>query len=755
MKGSWTGFILGAAAMTAAAASSVPPVPDHLDAQRAVVDRLMLDLAAERPVADAEGIAEPWLQVSPLMDRAQALGRTRAAANHDAMLQTLAALDAGRIEEAQQWRSRIDLPRYANAVEGAVALARVGKNRDQTGELGRLLAREYIQWQTTRIRQKSDDLLRALNQGRLNAPLAAARASELQALASFPSQLLERAALETGARAAEPVDSAAFRHLLAGGAGTEGWAAAWREELLAGLPNLLGPEDVERNQRLMAKLLKLVPMEYKGGVRDGEIAIPIEYREAVTFTQQASQIFDELRVPWRKDKAAALEQYGPAVEEKLGRLEAAIARKLPQAEIDREVDGLLKLLQDQFGVGLRRMGKSGDVVAESALEIRSLLGQSLGEAREGRWRKAEELRLEAYTTFDIEIERRVLPRDPELAVQAEQMFLDGGARHSGIKSSLDARKSPAELEQVYQSTLASMDECVAVLKVGLAPKTVGFTSFTIVLREGLEAVVILAALLAGFRGVEQAHTRRRLVMGAWLAIAASVITFIVGNTIIQGLSRYGEVLEAVVSILAVIILLMVTNWVFHKVYWVEWNTRLRELSRKAKASEGGMWEALSMVGVGFLTIYREGFETTLFMQSLILEGGWLPSVAGALCGLILISALGYAVFIFGAKLPYRKLLVVTGVLVVSIMVTFIGSTVRLFQIVGWLSVHPIEGLQLPAWTGIWLGLYPTWEGLLIPPLGLAYVSGAWFYSKWKAARMAGQKEVLEVREPAPSLERAA
>lgn len=740
--------------MAAAAASSVPLAPAHLDARREGVDRLMLDLAAERPVMDAEGIAEPWLQISPLMDRAQALGRTRAAANHDAMLQTLAALDAGLIEEAQQWRSRIDLPKYANAVEGAVALVRVGKNRGQAGELGRLLAREYIQWQATRIRQKSDDLLRALGQGRLNAPLAAARASELQALASFPPQLLERAALGPVAGGAAARDTA-FRHLLAGGAGKEGLAAAWRKELLAGLPNLLGPEDVERNQRLMAKLLKLVPMEYKSGVRDGEMVIPIEYREAVTFTQQASQIFDELRVPWQKDKAAALEQYGPEVEARLGRLEAVIARKSPQAEIDREVEGLLKLLQDQFGVGLRRMGKSGDVVAESALEIRSLLGQSLGEAREGRWRKAEELRLEAYTTFDIEIERRVLPRDPELALQAEQMFLDGGARRSGIKSALDARKSPAELEQVYQSTLASMDECVAVLKVGLAPKTVGFTSFTIVLREGLEAVVILAALLAGFRGVEQMPTRKRLVTGAWLAIAASVLTFIVGNTIIQGLSRYGEVLEAVVSILAVFILLMVTNWVFHKVYWVEWNTRLRELSRKAKASEGGMWEALSMVGVGFLTIYREGFETTLFMQSLILEGGWLPSVAGALCGVVLIGALGYAVFIFGAKLPYRKLLVVTGVLVVSIMVTFIGSSVRLFQIVGWLPVHPIEGLQLPAWMGIWLGLYPTWEGLLIPPLGLAYVSGAWIYSKWSAARMAGQKESSETRESAPSLERAA
>ena len=77
-------------------------------------------------------------------------------------------------------------------------------------------------------------------------------------------------------------------------------------------------------------------------------------------------------------------------------------------------------------------------------------------------------------------------------------------------------------------------------------------------------------------------------------------------------------------------------------------------------------------------------------------------------------AIGGLTFKFGVKLPYRKLLVVTGVLVVSIMVSFLGSTTRLFQTVGWLPVHPVPGLHVPAWAGLWLGLYPSWEGLLHP-----------------------------------------
>ena len=51
---------------------------------------------------------------------------------------------------------------------------------------------------------------------------------------------------------------------------------------------------------------------------------------------------------------------------------------------------------------------------------------------------------------------------------------------------------------------------------------------------------------------------------------------------------------------------------------------------------------------------------------------------------------------------------------IFVLFTFVGSTVRLFQTVGWLTVRPIAGLQLPPWTGLWFGLYPTWEGVLIP-----------------------------------------
>jgi high-affinity iron transporter len=270
-----------------------------------------------------------------------------------------------------------------------------------------------------------------------------------------------------------------------------------------------------------------------------------------------------------------------------------------------------------------------------------------------------------------------------------------------------------------------------------------------VAREGLEAVIVLAALLAGLRGAENLATRRWVSSGAWLALAASALTFWLSKTLIQSLSRYGEKLEAVVSILAVIILLMVTNWVFHKFYWVGWNAKLRSLSKASQKNVSDRWEWLALLGVGFLTVYREGFETTLFMQSLLLEGSTWSVLVGVLFAAIFIGVVGLSIFTFGAKLPYRKLLVVTGVLVVSIMVTFLGSTVRLFQTVGWISIHPIPSLNIPAWAGFWLGLYPSWEGLLIPPLAIVYVGGAWLWVRFQSRR-AGPAVPRPAEKPEPS-----
>lgn len=730
---------------------------DDAGALQAVYDESLLDIHGERWTPEQTQKLEAarevfghdlkssearalWTEPLPTdpkdaTDAARNLGLLQGRLQHVAALEMINALKSGQLEEAKEWRSVIKLPKYANSVEGALALQRLGGETTHREEVSKLLGREYVLWQITRARERSDALLRLIQDGRATPTLVASRSSEIESLSDLPPSLLK---LATGSETAHRPSEKAWADFLSaserGSADLADLASAWRLGLEGTYPNLLTPEDVQRRERIILKLLRLIPMEYQSGVRAGEITIPIEYREAKSFTIQAQQIVNELMPIWRQTQPDALKEYGPTLLKKLEDLETVISRKGPQDEVDQAVKDISSILQKQFGLSLKRPGMASDVVTEAGLEIRALLGQSLAAAQQGQWRTAEQHRVDAYVNFDLEIESRTLPRDPSLAIRAEKTFLDGSAGKPGIKAALDSRLTGDELTAAYQRALDALEECSALVKVGLSPTAAIISAVLIVAREGLEAVVILAALLAGLRGPENAGIRHRIGVGAWLAIAASVALFAVSRTLLQGLSRYGETLEAVISIIAVVILLMVTNWVFHKYYWTGWNARLRDLSKAAQRQQATRWESLALVGVGFMTIFREGFETTLFMQSLILEAGMRPVLIGLAIGGVMIGAVGFAVFSIGAKLPYRKMLVVTGFLVIFVLFTFLGSTVRLFQTVGWLSVHPVPGLEFPTWMGVWLGLYPTWEGLLVPFGTFAYVGGMWLWVKFVAQR---------------------
>ncbi len=694
-----------------------------------------------------------WAQPAGEGDRsavfaAGALGTEQARLQHAAATEMLWRQQHGDIEAAKEWRSIITLPKYANAIQGALALQRMGGDSTHRDEVNRLLAKEYVVWQITRAREKSDALARLSQAGRSTPALVKGRAAEIKTLSELPPPLL---ALATGtAHSVSSQDSTDYDSVLLASLEPDGprlneAIARWRVSLEANYPNLLSSEDVERRERIVLKLLRLIPMEYQAGVRDGEIVVPLEYREAKSFTIQCQQIINELMPVWRKTKQDAFEKHGVELLSQLDELEAAIKDKRPLSDVERHVNKTAAVLRDSFELTLKRAGTATDVVAETSLEIRSLLGQSLAAAQNKEWRKAEALRLDAYVNFDLEIESRTMPRDPSLALRAEKTFLDGAAGLPGIKAALDARLSGDALTASYQRSLDVLEECISVLKVGLSPTAAIISAVLIISREGLEAVVILAALLAGLRGPENAGIRHRIGMGAWLALAASAALFYASRTLLQGLSHYGENLEAVISIIAVAILLMVTNWVFHKYYWTGWNARLRDLSKAAQRQQATPYENLALIGVGFMTIFREGFETTLFMQSLIMEAGMKPVAIGLLIGGAIIAALGFAVFTIGAKLPYRKMLVVTGILVIFVLFTFMGSTVRLFQTVGWLPIHPIPGLDLPAWMGLWLGIYPSWEGVLIPFGSFAYVGSMWLWVKFsfRRAQMAAAASLPE------------
>jgi high-affinity iron transporter len=690
-------------------------------------------LATLKPYVEgyAESAAEKILDapVSPQLSSAGQIGVARARLQHVAALAMLQCQQSGNFDGAQQWRALITLPQFANGVDSAMLLQNPEIARKP--EVGQTLAKEYLEWETMRVRQLLDFLQQQVAIKAADKNVVEANENEILTLASFPAELVRVAGLTnhlTAPTATIAWDDAADEKPKMDS------VAKWRDEVESTLPNLLTSADIGRMQRLLARCVTLVPREYSHGVANGKLIIPLELREAKQFTDESQMLINQLAPVWKQEQPQIYAQYRPQLTEKLTGLQNLLANLASQDNLDNQSKQISTILEDKFKITARRPGDSGDVIDETVLEVRAALGGSLAAAQGDQWESAESQRMDAYTAFDTEIEARVLPRNPDLATKAERSFLEGDGSQLGIKALLDRRAPMDQLVAAYERALGNLAQCAELLKVAVSPATIGFTAFTIVAREGLEAIIILAALFAGLRGVEYASTRKGIASGAWMGLLVTAITFWLSRTVIHSLTRFGEKLEAVVSVFAVIILFVVTNWVFHRVYWVGWNSKLRSLSKSAQDVSSTRWEWLALLGVGFLTVYREGFEMALFLQSLLLEGSKSAVLIGSGVAVLFLVLIGMLTFRYGVKLPYRKLMVLTGILVVSIMVTFIGSTVRLFQVVNWMPIHPVYSLHLPNWSGLWLGLYPSWEGLLIPPLALVYVGGAWLFNRWRSRK---------------------
>jgi high-affinity iron transporter len=255
-----------------------------------------------------------------------------------------------------------------------------------------------------------------------------------------------------------------------------------------------------------------------------------------------------------------------------------------------------------------------------------------------------------------------------------------------------------------------------------AHATVVANSAIIVFREGLEAVLIFAAVTASFLGANRAR-RRPVVAGAGLAFAATVVTWFVVLAALSAASPLGPRLEAITGFLAIVVLLVVLNWFVHKVYWSEWIGR-HHRRRRVLLARSGFAATAGLVALGFTAVYREGFEVVLFLQSLRLTAGSAVVLEGVAIGLAGTAVVGALTFWLHHKLPYRRMLVLTGVLVGFVLVVMIGGTALTFQDLGWLPRHETP-FTVPGWMGAWFEMYSTWETLAAQVLAAIFVVGSY------------------------------
>ena len=263
--------------------------------------------------------------------------------------------------------------------------------------------------------------------------------------------------------------------------------------------------------------------------------------------------------------------------------------------------------------------------------------------------------------------------------------------------------------------------------------TVVFNASVIVFREGLEAVLIFAAITASMLGANQGR-RKPVAAGAGIAFTATVVTWFLVQALLDAAAPLGPRLEAITGFIAIAVLLVVMNWFVHKVYWSQWIGRHHRQRRKVL--ERGNAVVLGLVALGFTSVFREGFEVVLFLQNLELQAGTATVLQGVGIGLAATAVVGVITFWLHHKLPYRKMLVLTGVLLGVVLVVMTGGTALTFQDLGWLPATPLP-FAMPGWLGSWFEIYGTYETIACQIAAAMLVVGSYVLA-----------EQMKVRRPA-------
>ena len=219
-----------------------------------------------------------------------------------------------------------------------------------------------------------------------------------------------------------------------------------------------------------------------------------------------------------------------------------------------------------------------------------------------------------------------------------------------------------------------------------------------------------------------------MVLGAACAFGALVVAWFVAQAILDAASPLGPKLEGITGFLAIVVLLLVLNWFVHKVYWSEWIGRHHRQRRKLLARTGSPRRSASSRSGSRASSARASRSCSSCRRC---SSRPAPSTVleGVAIGLAATALVGVAVFHLHRRLPYRKMLVLTGVLVGVVLVVMIGGTALTFSELGWIPQHPLP-FSLPGWLGSWFEIYPYYETIAAQLLAASFVIGSYYLAEY-------------------------
>jgi high-affinity iron transporter len=281
----------------------------------------------------------------------------------------------------------------------------------------------------------------------------------------------------------------------------------------------------------------------------------------------------------------------------------------------------------------------------------------------------------------------------------------------------------------WHSSGGTSDPSNAVNAEHMSRTTAVINSAILVFREGLETILVLAAVTASFRGANRVY-KRPVAIGGGVGLLATVGTWFAAVGIIDLLGGSGLSLQAATGIPAIIVLLVVMNWFFHKVYWTGWISHHHKRRKGLLSGEGQTMRA-TLLGfglLGFTSIYREGFEVVIFLQNLRVTFGSGVVLEGVTLGLLFTSAVGVMTFSLHQKLPYKRLLIITGAMLLVVLFVMVGEEINEMQLAGWIGTTSVG--SWPGWLGQWFSLFPNVQTIVAQFGAIVIVLGSYLVAEY-------------------------
>ena len=363
-----------------------------------------------------------------------------------------------------------------------------------------------------------------------------------------------------------------------------------------------------------------------------------------------------------------------------------------------------------------RRGVLEERTNDPLLTTRTFLSEAMDLYEQGEKEKAYQKAVDAYLEGFELVEPALFGRDLSFGRSLE-------GKITAFRSAIKQGETVEKVRRLYQEIDAGLARASELLNSGnqLTHTYIFLNASLIILREGLEAALVLAAILAFLKVTGTQGATKYIHLGWVLALLAGIVTWALAQTVLEISGARRESMEGFTTLAAALVLLYVGYWLHTKAEAQKWQKFVQERVHEALSQR----RILTLVGISFFAVYREAFETVLFYEALYLQVPNTPAPVmwGFVAGAAALGLVVFALLKLGLKIPIKYFFRATGAVLYLLALTFAGQGVKELQAAGWVSITPV---RFPPEVDF-LGIYPTLETLIAQGLVILFllVATAW------------------------------